>query len=106
MSASAAFSPVVGEIADAEVVLLDGTFWSETELIDAGLGTATARDMAHLPLGGAQGMLEQARDLRVPHRLLTHVNNTNPLLDPRSNESTLTSNLGWRLAHDGMRIVL
>src|SRR3954454_11883163 len=36
---------------------LAGTCWSDDELIDLGVGTRTAREMGHLPIGGPGGSL-------------------------------------------------
>ncbi|MBV9945908.1 MAG: pyrroloquinoline quinone biosynthesis protein PqqB, partial [Myxococcales bacterium] len=35
----------------AQVLLFDGTFWSDDELVAQGLGAARVRDMAHVPVG-------------------------------------------------------
>jgi len=67
-----------GALADADVIFFDGTFWSSDELIAAGLGTRRAEDMAHWPIGGAQGSLAFLASLRARRRVLIHVNNTNP----------------------------
>ena len=76
------------------------------DLVDAGLGHATARDMAHLPVGGPNGSVAQCADLGIERKLLTHINNTNPLLDPRSPERAWIESQGWALAEDGQRFAL
>jgi pyrroloquinoline quinone biosynthesis protein B len=87
----------------AEVVLFDGTFWSEDELIAQGLGKACARDMAHVPIGGASGSLGR---VRAPRRVYTHVNNTNPILREGSAERAAVEAAGWEIAFDGMELTL
>src|SRR6185437_13284994 len=63
-----------------EALLFDGTFWSETEMRDQGLGNLTAVDMGHAPISGATGSLKVLAELKVHHKIYTHINNTNPIL--------------------------
>lgn len=105
-AATADVAAIASELEDCALLLLDGTFWSENELIDAGLGRASARDMAHLPVGGSAGSLAQCRGLRAGRKLFTHINNTNPLLEPSSDERRLIREQGWDLAEDGMHLTL
>lgn len=92
----------------AEGVLLDGTFWSEDELVAGGLGRAHARDMAHVPIGGPLGSLEHLAGVpAMPWvRVYTHINNSNPVLRQGSAERTAVERAGWQVAFDGMEIVL
>jgi pyrroloquinoline quinone biosynthesis protein B len=109
-----AYVSAVGEIddavrrlvGDADCVFFDGTFWSETELIDLGLGSKRARDMAHLPVGGEQGSLVRLRGLRAGRRVFIHVNNTNPMLREESSEAEAVRTAGWEVAYDGMELEL
>ncbi len=87
------YAPGLGEItpalfdlmASADAVLVDGTFWTNDEMIAMGLSTKTARDIGHLPQSGAGGMIEWLDKLpRATRRLLIHINNTNPILDEDS----------------------
>ena len=72
-------------------MFFDGTFWSADELPGLGLGTKRAEDMAHWPVGGAAGSLAMLAALPTRRKILTHVNNTNPILDEDSDErATLT----------------
>jgi pyrroloquinoline quinone biosynthesis protein B len=87
----------------ADAVLFDGTFWTEDELITQGLGKARARDMAHVPIGGADGSLGR---VRAPRRVYTHVNNTNPVLREGSAERAAVEAAGWEVAYDGMELTL
>ncbi len=92
----------------ADVVFLDGTFWSEDELPAGGLGKASARDMAHVPIGGAGGSLARLATLgRVPaRRIYTHLNNTNPVIRAGTPQRAGVEKAGWEIAFDGMEIVL
>jgi pyrroloquinoline quinone biosynthesis protein B len=106
VSATSSIAPIANELGEGSTLLLDGTFWSETELIDAGLGRVSAREMAHLPIGGPDGSLVQCRGLRSLRRLFTHINNTNPILDPASEQHALLRGEGWSVAEDGMRLII
>lgn len=89
---------------EADVVLWDGTFWTEAGLADAGVGTATAAEMAHWPLGGEGGSLRWLAALPARRRLLVHVNNTNPVLQPGSDEARAVAAAGVEIAEDGMEV--
>jgi pyrroloquinoline quinone biosynthesis protein B len=91
---------------DADCVFFDGTFWSATELVDLGLGSKRAEDMAHLPIGGAGGSLAALRALEARRRVFIHVNNTNPILREDSAEAEAVRAAGWEVAEDGMEIEL
>ena len=66
---------------ESDLALLDGTFWTDNELIDVRGGGKTAREIGHVPLSGADGMLEQFPPAGKGRRVLIHLNNTNPVLD-------------------------
>lgn len=90
----------------ADALLFDGTFWSEDELVSLGLGTARARDMAHVPIGGATGSLARLEAMRVARRVYTHINNTNPILRAGSPERMAVERAGWEVAFDGLEMSL
>lgn len=104
---TAAITPALRGLMDgADAVFLDGTCWSDDELIAQKLGTATSTSMGHVPVGGAGGSLAALEGLRAGRRVLIHLNNTNPLLDEESAERREAERAGWAVAHDGMEIVL
>src|SRR5260370_11767815 len=70
--------------ASSDLVLIDGTFWSDDELIRTGRSKRTAREIGHLPLSGADGLLEQFPKSAKGRKVLIHINNTNPILDEDS----------------------
>src|SRR5216683_1265405 len=82
--------------------LLDGTFWDEDELISAGVGSKTAREIGHVPLSAADGLLSQSDFAKAGRRVLIHINNTNPILDEDSPENREVRDAGWEIAYDGM----
>ncbi len=92
--------------ASADLILIDGTFWSDDELIHTGRSSKTARDMGHLPLSGPGGMLEQFPRNARGRRVLVHINNTNPILDEDSPEHRAVLDAGFEIAYDGMELEL
>lgn len=87
--------------AESDGVLIDGTFWSDDELVRLGIGDRTARAMGHLPVGGPDGSLNWLGELKVPHGAYVHINNTNPMLNRRSPEHAEVSACGVAVAADG-----
>lgn len=107
------YAPGLGELDDrvrgflsrADCVLVDGTLWHDDELIRAGVGKATGRDMGHLALSGERGLIAELDALPdTTRRVLIHINNTNPILDERSTERASLTHAGIEVAFDGMRL--
>jgi len=89
----------------ADCVMVDGTFWTDDEMIAAGLSTRTARDIGHLPQSGPGGMMEWLDELpRHVRKILIHINNTNPILDEASAERAELTRRGIEVAEDGWLI--
>lgn len=100
-------APVWRAMQSAACVLVDGTFWSDDEMMAMGLSKKRARDMGHLPQSGPGGMLEWLDKLPIgTRRILIHVNNTNPVLDEDSAERAELTRRGIEVAWDGMELVL
>jgi len=91
--------------ARASVVLFDGTLFVDDEMIRAGTGEKTGRRMGHMPIDGEGGSL-RALDGLSARRIFIHINNTNPILIDGSAERQKIEAAGWRVAEDGMEIVL
>lgn len=109
------YAPGLGEMEDhvwdamqkADVVLVDGTMWTDDEMIRRGASQKTARSMGHLPQTGPGGMLEWLDKLPAGTRkILIHINNTNPVLDEDGPEWKELIHHGVELAHDGLEIEL
>jgi pyrroloquinoline quinone biosynthesis protein B len=108
------FLPGVPEIDDAllarmersDLLLLDGTFWSDDEFIRVWPEARTARAMGHLPISGPSGSLERLAALRRPRKVFIHINNTNPILDEDSDAYRTVREAGWEVACDGMTMEL
>jgi pyrroloquinoline quinone biosynthesis protein B len=92
--------------ASSDLVLIDGTFWSDDELIKTGRSKKTAREIGHLPLSGSNGLLEQFSQSATGRKVLIHINNTNPILDEESPEHRAVLDAGFEIAYDGMEFEL
>jgi len=91
----------------AACVLVDGTFWTDDEMIRLKISSKRARDIGHLPQSGPGGMLEWLDRLpSATRRILIHINNTNPILNESSAESAELARRGVEVARDGMEILL
>jgi pyrroloquinoline quinone biosynthesis protein B len=89
----------------ASLVLFDGTFWTDDELIALGVGQRTARAMGHIPISGPGGSMEMLAAL--PARVVyLHVNNTNPVLLEHSAERAAVTAAGLAVGADGMTFTL
>jgi pyrroloquinoline quinone biosynthesis protein B len=105
-----AYLPTVPKIDDsllsciesASVILFDGTFWTDDELIRVKGSGPTAREMGHVPVSGGNGSLRMLGDLSRARKIFIHINNTNPMLDESGEEYQQVRNAGWEVAEDGM----
>ena len=92
---------------EASCVLVDGTFWTDDEMVALGLSSKRAREIGHLPQSGSGGMLEWLE--RLPpgtRRVLIPENKTNPILDEDSAERAELRRRGVEVAWDGLEIEL
>ena len=109
-----AYMPAVPEISDsllkkfdsADVLLFDGTFWSNDELIQIQGSGQTARQMGHAPVSSADGSLSRLAGLRCPRKIYIHINNTNPMLNEAGPEYRQVRESGWEIAEDGWQFDL
>jgi pyrroloquinoline quinone biosynthesis protein B len=97
---------LLARLAQADILLFDGTFWHDEEPIALGISERTARQMDHLPIGGAGGSLEQLAALPCRHRIYTHINNTNPILLEGSPERAAVVRAGGTVGYDGLHLVI
>lgn len=108
------YAPGLGEIEphlepllrEADAVMVDGTFWTDDEMIRLGISKKRAREIGHLPQSGPGGMIEVLTPLRASRKILIHINNTNPILDEDSAERVQLSAAGIEVAYDGMELTL
>ena len=107
-----AYTPAVPVITDSlrgiyarcEAIFVDGTFWSDEELGETHNGMPTARAIGHVPMSGSDGTMALLSNLVVAQRVFIHLNNTNPVLDPRSSAYNEVVEAGWNVAKDGWEL--
>lgn len=100
----AAMTPELAQrLRGAACALFDGTLFDDDEMIRAGAGPKTGRRMGHMPVTETLAVFE---GLGVRRRILTHVNNSNPILLDDSPERAHIAARGWEVAQDGMEIAL
>jgi pyrroloquinoline quinone biosynthesis protein B len=106
-----AYLPAVPHITDAlreewkavDVLLFDGTFWSDDELIRIQGSGQTAQQMGHIPVSCS---LKQLAQLQRPRKIYIHINNTNPMLNEAGAEYQQVRDAGWEIAEDGCQFEL
>ena len=97
---------LIQQLDSLDVLLFDGTFWTDDELIRLQNGGQTAREMGHVPVSSPGGSLDLLSGLRCPRKMLVHINNTNPLLDQTGPEYRQLRECGWEIAEDGCHLGL
>jgi pyrroloquinoline quinone biosynthesis protein B len=110
--ATALVAPAVGKITNelrdaihcSDLVLFDGTFWSDDELRAVRPGARSGREMNHVPI--SDGSLDLLRRSPARRKIYTHINNTNPILMPGSSERIQVEHAGVEIACDGLEVVL
>jgi pyrroloquinoline quinone biosynthesis protein B len=88
----------------ADILMVDGTFWSEDELVEMGATERNARRMGHLPINGQSGIAEKLASFSAERKILIHINNSNPILKKDSTERYTLERLGFEVAYDGMEV--
>ena len=109
-----AHMPAVPQITDAllqqldsvDLLLFDGTFFSDDELIRIQGSGQTAQEMGHVPVSSAEGSLSRLASLRRPRKIYLHINNTNPMLNETGPEYRQVRGSGWEIAEDGWQFDL
>ena len=106
-----AYMPAVPHITDGlreelkgvDVLLFDGTFWRDDELIKIQGSGQTAKQMGHVPVSCS---LEQLAHVQRPRKIYIHINNTNPMLNEAGAEYRQVRDTGWEIAEDGWQFEL
>jgi pyrroloquinoline quinone biosynthesis protein B len=93
-------------LAGAPLLFFDGTVWRDDELIAAGLGTKTGKDMGHVAMSGSAGAIESLAGLDIDRKIFLHINNSNPALLKGSAERKIAEGAGWQIGADGTEFVL
>jgi pyrroloquinoline quinone biosynthesis protein B len=97
---------LLARLATAELLLFDGTFWTDDEMLRLGLSERTARQMDHQPISGSNGSLALLSRLPCRQKLFTHINNSNPMLIEDGAERRAVEAAGMVVGDDGMRFTL
>ncbi|MDP7537227.1 MAG: pyrroloquinoline quinone biosynthesis protein PqqB [Methylococcales bacterium] len=108
------YSPGLGEIEPhvmrameaADCLLVDGTFWTDDEMILINVGTKKGMEIGHLPQSGSGGMIETLNTVDNTRKILIHINNTNPILDEDSQQRQILDQAGIEVSYDGLEIEL
>ncbi len=95
---------VLDYMRDADVVLVDGTVWTNDEMSRHGISDKLASEMGHLDQSSKGGIMETLNSLSKPRKILIHINNTNPILDEESDEHKALNDAGIEVSYDGMDI--
>jgi pyrroloquinoline quinone biosynthesis protein B len=106
-----AYIPALDNLSDAflkkihcvDLLLFDGTFWSNDELRRVQGSGETAHQMGHIPV---EDTLRLLRSIDVRRKMLIHLNNTNPILDEASPEYHAVRQAGWEVAEDNWQLEL
>src|SRR5712692_3925385 len=104
-----AYVPAAGSLSDAllekihhaALLLFDGTFWSDDELLRVQGSGETARQMGHIPI---EESLRTLKNIKVRRKMFVHLNNTNPILNETSPEHRAVRQSGWEVAEDNWQL--
>lgn len=96
---------LIDRVQGADMLIFDGTVWHNDDMQRTGTGSKTGARMGHLPLNGPEGSLARWAGFK-GRKMLIHINNTNPILQPDSPERADVLAQGWDIAFDGMDITL
>ena len=80
---------------NVDVALIDGTFWSSNEL-----KKRNQTIVIHPPVNETLELLGRKKE-NMPEIFFTHLNHTNPLNNPSSEENSIVKNMGWNVAKEG-----
>jgi pyrroloquinoline quinone biosynthesis protein B len=105
------YLPAAGKLNDAllakldglDVLLFDGTFWSDDELSRLDRTAERAHQMGHIPVEESLTLL---KNINVGRRIYIHINNTNPILNEAGPEHRSVRAAGWEVAEDNWHLEL
>lgn len=98
--------PLAERLTGADLVMFDGTLYTDDEMVVQGLMPKTGARMGHVSMSGPDGSVAQFADLGVKRKVFVHINNSNPALDDNSPERKAVEEAGWEVGYDGMEIRL
>lgn len=88
---------------ESDCVVFDGTFWEEDELVRYDPKGKLAKEIGHMTVKESLGIL---KDCKARYKIYTHINNTNPINDPTSQEYMRVLSAGIIVAHDGLELII
>ncbi|MEO1956507.1 MAG: pyrroloquinoline quinone biosynthesis protein PqqB [Methylophilaceae bacterium] len=89
---------------NADVILVDGTVWTDDEMSKEGISNKLASEMGHLDQSSDGGIMSILNAMEKPRKILIHINNTNPILNEESSQRATLNKADIELAYDGMDI--
>ena len=94
---------LLAKIEGADLLLFDGTFWSDDELRRTLGSGEKASQMGHIPV---EESLRKLSGITAARKMFIHINNTNPMLNEASPEFRTVQQAGWEIAEDRWRVDL
>ena len=94
---------LLAKLDDLDVLLFDGTFWSDDELTRLDPAAERAHQMGHVPV---EESLRLLKNINVGRRIYIHINNTNPILNEAGPEHRAVRDAGWEVAEDNWHLEL
>lgn len=94
---------LLGRVEGADLFMLDATFWWDDELARISGLRKTSYDLGHVPMEESVKILE---GMDIGKVVYTHLNHTNPLLDPTQPMAPIVREASFEIAYDGMLIEL
>jgi pyrroloquinoline quinone biosynthesis protein B len=91
---------LVEAMRNSDAIFFDGTFWSGDELSHIKTKGRTASEMGHATIKDVS--LSLLGSLPARYKVYIHINNTNPVLSPRSLERAAVEAAGIIVGQDGM----
>ncbi|MEZ5660348.1 MAG: pyrroloquinoline quinone biosynthesis protein PqqB [Burkholderiaceae bacterium] len=90
----------------ADLLMVDGTCWTDDEMARRGVGSRRSLQMGHLPQSGPEGMMAALAGFGRQRKVLIHINNTNPILVEDSAERAQLVAAGIEVSYDGMELTV
>lgn len=98
--------PLAELLRDTPLLMLDGTLFTDDEMLSQKLTHKTGQRMGHISISGPDGSIEAIKPLNIARRIYVHINNSNPILDENSEARKAVEAAGWEVGFDGMEIRL
>ncbi len=99
-------APLAERIRGAQCLFLDGTLYTDDEMLTQGLSQKTGQRMGHISMSGPHGSIAAVKPLDIARRIYVHMNNSNPVLDDNSAARHAVEAAGWQVGYDGMEVRL